>query len=62
MALTVLGNTALGTDAVTSAQLKATATHTTKHAQAGKTATKHTSILTANTMNANTAVLHPLVV
>ena len=60
MALTVLGNTALGTDAVTSAQLKATATHTTKHAQAGKTATKHTSILTAYTMNANTAVFYNL--
>ncbi len=60
MALTVLGNTALGTDAVTSAQLKGTATHTTKHIQAGRTATKHTSVLTANTMNANAAVFFNL--
>ena len=60
MALTVLGNTALGTDAVTSAQLKGTATHTTKHSQAGKTATKHTSVITANTINSNTAVFFNL--
>ena len=60
MALTVLGNTALGTDAVTSAQLKGTATHTSKHTAPAHKKTSHQSVFTANTINSNTAVFFNL--
>ena len=60
MALTTLGNTALGTDAVTSAQLKATAIHTAKHTATAHKKTSHQSVFTANTINSNTAVFYNL--
>tara|TARA_B100000029_G_scaffold510534_1_gene602251 strand:- start:1337 stop:1657 length:321 start_codon:yes stop_codon:yes gene_type:complete len=60
MALTVLGNTALGTDSVTSVHLKATATHTSKHTATAHAKTSHQKKVTANTFNSNTAVFHNL--
>jgi hypothetical protein len=60
MALTVLGNTALGTDAVTSVHLKDTAIHTAKHNATAHKKTSHQSVFTANTINSNTAVFFNL--
>ena len=60
MALTVLGNTALGTDAVTSVHLKDTAIHTAKHTATAHKRTTHQSVFTANTINSNTAVFFNL--